>query len=339
MDAGIVWNAVAFERRDALDAVPIARELLPQPGVDAVTSATYGHLDMSSIRVEIVTLKGSKRLEEARKLAEFTASAKGRAVFAAKGFSPAPEGGAAREPSLSGSLLVHCAAAGLKDPVSEIARLFETDTGVKVELTFASSGQLLAQISTTRKGDVYVPGRRRVRRHGPGEGPDGREASGLLLARPGRDRRRGEPPGDPASRGPRPSGASPRPRRRGVRDRQAPGGDTPEGRRGRRGAAQEHRRLAGDRERGGPGREARDGGCRPGRDSTAAMYPAEADVVAIPLGQNVVGTAAACALSGSSNPGAASEFVEYLASEKARAVFRARHFTVDEPGLEIDDDS
>ena len=48
--------------------------------------------------------------------------------------------------------------AGLKEPVSEIAKLYEEKTGVKVELTFNNSGVLLNQLQTTKKGDIYMPG-------------------------------------------------------------------------------------------------------------------------------------------------------------------------------------
>jgi molybdate transport system substrate-binding protein len=41
-----------------------------------------------------------------------------------------------------GAILVYCAA-GIKEPVAEIAALFEKETGTKVQLTYANSGQLL----------------------------------------------------------------------------------------------------------------------------------------------------------------------------------------------------
>lgn len=48
--------------------------------------------------------------------------------------------------------------AGLKKPVSEIGELFEKEYGVKVEFSYAGSGQLLTQLETTGKGDVYIVG-------------------------------------------------------------------------------------------------------------------------------------------------------------------------------------
>jgi molybdate transport system substrate-binding protein len=57
----------------------------------------------------------------------------------------------------SGSIFVYCAA-GAKDGIVAVVKAFEAETGVKVEMTFANSGQLLGQMETTKKGDVYVPG-------------------------------------------------------------------------------------------------------------------------------------------------------------------------------------
>ncbi|WP_134213537.1 molybdate ABC transporter substrate-binding protein [Pelotomaculum propionicicum] len=48
--------------------------------------------------------------------------------------------------------------ANLKDPVSELAQMYEQKTGVKVELTFNNSGSLLSQLETMKKGDIYLPG-------------------------------------------------------------------------------------------------------------------------------------------------------------------------------------
>ncbi len=48
--------------------------------------------------------------------------------------------------------------AGLKGPASELAALYEKKTGVKIEMTFNSSGALLSQLELTKKGDIYMPG-------------------------------------------------------------------------------------------------------------------------------------------------------------------------------------
>jgi molybdate transport system substrate-binding protein len=96
VDAAIVWNAVVFERRDALDAVDIEPAFRPDPKLDAVTSATYGPIDMSCAKVVLMTMKKAGNLEAARKLADLAVSERGRAIWARNGFSPAP--GAAPEP-------------------------------------------------------------------------------------------------------------------------------------------------------------------------------------------------------------------------------------------------
>lgn len=90
VDAAIVWNAVAFARKDDLDAIPIDTAVMPDPKADAITSATYGPLDMSCIRVTLMTLKGAGNPEAARRLADLAVSARGRAIFNKLGFSPAP---------------------------------------------------------------------------------------------------------------------------------------------------------------------------------------------------------------------------------------------------------
>ena len=57
----------------------------------------------------------------------------------------------------SAPILVHCAA-GLRMPVEELARQFETETEVPVQLQFGGSQQLLASILTAKRGDLFIPG-------------------------------------------------------------------------------------------------------------------------------------------------------------------------------------
>lgn len=73
-DAAIVWNAVARLRTDDLDIVPIDPSHKPQAVVDAVTSATFGTVDLSRIKVTIVSLKYSTNPEAAARFSEFAAS-------------------------------------------------------------------------------------------------------------------------------------------------------------------------------------------------------------------------------------------------------------------------
>ena len=80
---------VAFLRQDKLDMVLIATKDLLTAGVDTVTSATYGPIDMGRIRVELVTLKSSTQAQDAEAFAKFVASPHGAEVFAKFAFSPA----------------------------------------------------------------------------------------------------------------------------------------------------------------------------------------------------------------------------------------------------------
>lgn len=86
-DAAIVWDAVLHVRKDKLDVVDVAAEYRPQPEVDAVTSPTFGDIDMSCIRVTVDLLKSSEHPKRARKFAEFIASEKARKVWKDFGFS------------------------------------------------------------------------------------------------------------------------------------------------------------------------------------------------------------------------------------------------------------
>lgn len=160
LDAAIVWNAVAHLRRDKLDTVQISPEYQPHPEADAVTTATYGRIDMSQVSVFIVTLKCSKRPRAARAFAEFVASRRGRAVFARYGFSPArirgpkatlPTGKAVR------TLRLYCGA-GLRPAAAEVIERFTARTGVKVETDYSGSGMLISRIKLSRDGDLFMPG-------------------------------------------------------------------------------------------------------------------------------------------------------------------------------------
>lgn len=53
------------------------------------------------------------------------------------------------------SLLLYCAA-GIKPPVLELAKQFEAEYGVAVQLQYGGSGTLLSNIEVSRKGDLYI---------------------------------------------------------------------------------------------------------------------------------------------------------------------------------------
>lgn len=55
------------------------------------------------------------------------------------------------------SLLVYCGA-GLREPMDEIAEMFEAQEGIAIEYTYGGSAQLLSQIELYQTGDAYMPG-------------------------------------------------------------------------------------------------------------------------------------------------------------------------------------
>ena len=55
------------------------------------------------------------------------------------------------------SLLVFCGAAN-KPAMEEIVRLFEEETGIRVEVLLGGSGGLLYQIEMSERGEIYIPG-------------------------------------------------------------------------------------------------------------------------------------------------------------------------------------
>jgi molybdate transport system substrate-binding protein len=55
----------------------------------------------------------------------------------------------------SGGLVVYCAA-GLKKPVEEAARQYESDFGIKIDLQYGGTGTLLSQIRVAKQGDLFI---------------------------------------------------------------------------------------------------------------------------------------------------------------------------------------
>lgn len=159
-DAAICWDAVAHLRRDKLDVIRIDPAFMPRRDIDAMSTATYGRIDMDYIRVTVSELTFSRQPENAAAFAAFIASPAAKDVWRAFGFSPADPSRPVRGEgavALSGSLHVHCAA-GMRAPVEEAANLFAREQGVKVDLSYGGSNVLLTQIELTRTGDVYIAG-------------------------------------------------------------------------------------------------------------------------------------------------------------------------------------
>ena len=59
------------------------------------------------------------------------------------------------------SLFVYCGA-GLKKPMEKLAKIYKEKTGVTIEYTYAGSGQLITQLQTSGKGDVFIIGSEQV---------------------------------------------------------------------------------------------------------------------------------------------------------------------------------
>lgn len=57
------------------------------------------------------------------------------------------------------SLVVY-SGAGLREPMDEIAKVYENKTGTVIKYTYAGSAQLLSQIELLQEGDCFMPGAR-----------------------------------------------------------------------------------------------------------------------------------------------------------------------------------
>jgi len=55
------------------------------------------------------------------------------------------------------SIMVYCGA-GMREPMEDIASLYEERYGIRVNYNFAGSANLLSQMELTGMGDVYMPG-------------------------------------------------------------------------------------------------------------------------------------------------------------------------------------
>jgi molybdate transport system substrate-binding protein len=151
LDAGFVWNAVVAAREDQLDAVDIEREYRPHPDVDAVTTATFGYVDMSCVKVTIATLACSKRAKADTAFAEFVNSARGREVFESLAFSPSPY------PPATGPLHFYCGA-GIRRAAEAAVEQFSAMTAVEIDPDYRGSETLLFAIKLSKSGDLYMPG-------------------------------------------------------------------------------------------------------------------------------------------------------------------------------------
>jgi len=107
------------------------------------------------IECTAVILKGSKNPDLARAFVEFLLSEEAQDAVERWGFervTPRPKGVAGRR-----ELLV-LSGAGLRPAMDAIAEAYERRYGVRVRMSYAGAGVLLAQLSFSKRGDIYVPG-------------------------------------------------------------------------------------------------------------------------------------------------------------------------------------
>ena len=86
-DAAIVWDAVAFLRADKLDTIEIPKKQNLHKGVDVITTASFGEIDLGVINVSIMVLKFSKHQKESQLFLEFVASDSMKKVWKDFGFT------------------------------------------------------------------------------------------------------------------------------------------------------------------------------------------------------------------------------------------------------------
>jgi len=87
-DAALVWGAVAALRKDKLDAIPITK-YLPEPYVDAITSATGKSYALTPVRVTICSLGCSQQPEAAQAFIAYAVSEPTRRILREHGFGVA----------------------------------------------------------------------------------------------------------------------------------------------------------------------------------------------------------------------------------------------------------
>ena len=85
LDTAIVWNAVAKLYEDKVEIIPI-----PKTYVDAITSATYGEIDLTYTKVTVGMISPHDKRPATQRFYEFLAT-EGEAIFADLGFSSVRE--------------------------------------------------------------------------------------------------------------------------------------------------------------------------------------------------------------------------------------------------------
>lgn len=228
------------------------------------------------------------------------------------------------------TLTLHCGA-GIKPPVAECIGIFQAAKGVRVEADYAGAEVLISKIRLSRAGDVYLPGDRDYVEMAEKEGHI-LEKKTICFFVPTIMVRKGNPR-----------------RIAGLRDLTQPGlklglGDPRAcavGRQTRKlmdrnaieWAAVEKNLVYQSMTVNELCLQIQAGSVDAVIvwDAVAVQYEKYGDTVAIPADQNVVSTVEAGILSFTKDRERAREFVEFLASEKGREVFRRHRYRVDPP--------
>ncbi|NDP21991.1 MAG: molybdate ABC transporter substrate-binding protein [Paludibacter sp.] len=157
-DATIAWDAVAFLRKDEVDVIPINPEVMPKPSVDAITSATFGAVDLGKIKVTLGLLKCSSNKEGALKLAKFICSESSKKIWQKYGFStPVSEEQLTVSDFSKTPIFLYCGA-GLRKVMDKLITAFNDKYKIPVDVSYDGSNRLLGQLKLTKKGDVFIPG-------------------------------------------------------------------------------------------------------------------------------------------------------------------------------------
>ncbi|MBL7222533.1 MAG: molybdate ABC transporter substrate-binding protein [Candidatus Brocadiae bacterium] len=337
LDAGIVWNAVIHARKEKLDLVPIEPPYRPDPKVDAVTSATFGQIDMSMVKVTIATLACSKRLEDATAFAELVNSRRGRAVFAKHGFTDSPVPPPPDDPTpapqpntkateATGPVYLYCCP-GIRLAAAEVIDAFTAETGISITPDYAGSGVLLSRIKASRQGDLYAPGDERYLDRAAELNLIGKRWS-ICYFVPVIMVKKGNPKGiqtlaDLTKPGLRLALGNP--------DACAVGKATVQIFEKNKIAVEDYRKnlVFPSLTVNELGVQVKTGHCDAAIvwDAIAAQYADSTDVVAIPKEQNIISHVTIALLKSATQAKAAERFAAFLCSEKSQAILQEHHYT------------
>ncbi len=126
LDAAIIWDAVAKQYPQDIDAVAL------DDG------------DFHAVALAMGILKQSKNKALAEEFAEFAASDAGAKCFRDNHYQVAGR-----------KLRVGCGSS-MRPPVEDLAKLFQEQTGCEVLRDYGGSGTVLNQIEKTKEGDVFI---------------------------------------------------------------------------------------------------------------------------------------------------------------------------------------